>query len=127
MEQENENSLYLDKRQFCLSMIVLTVLTIVLFLSVFIILKDDIKNINLLIKNLENETVFQEEQIITNPEEIYVIKEYDNRIGVFANGDLKEIVDIYVFSLPENDKKLLSEGICITSKQELNEILSCYY
>lgn len=57
----------------------------------------------------------------------YILKEYNGKIGIFENGSLIYTLDTYVFTLPENDKKLLTEGICVSTQEELFELLEYYY
>lgn len=57
----------------------------------------------------------------------YVLKEYNGKIGIYENDSLIYTLDTYIFTLPEKDKKLLSEGISVSSKEELYEILEEYY
>ena len=73
-------------------------------------------------------TVFKE-TVVTYPSTAttYTVKEFDGKIGVFLNGDFQYVIDTYVFTLPEQDKKLLQKGINASSLQELDDILSCYY
>ena len=64
----------------------------------------------------------------TNDEETsYILKEYNGKIGIYENDSLIYTLDTYLFTLPEKDKKLLSEGISVSSKEELYEILEEYY
>ena len=57
----------------------------------------------------------------------YTIKEYNGKIGVFENGSLIYTLDTYVFTLPQNDKKLLTDGITVSTEKELLELLEYYY
>ncbi len=57
----------------------------------------------------------------------YILKDYNGKIGVYENDSLIYTLDTYIFTLPEKDKKLLSEGISVSSKEELYEILEEYY
>ena len=63
----------------------------------------------------------------TNPETIYLIKDFNGKIGIFENDALIYTLDVYIFSLPQKDQKLLSEGISVSSKEELYEIIEEYY
>ena len=64
---------------------------------------------------------------VTEDEKNYEVKEYNGRIGVFEDNSLLYTLDVYVFTLPKSDQKLLSDGIKADSKEELNEILEEYY
>lgn len=57
----------------------------------------------------------------------YILKEYNGKIGIFENDALIYTLNTYVFTLPENDKKLLSEGILASTQEELYELLEYYY
>lgn len=57
----------------------------------------------------------------------YILKEYNGKIGIFENEALIYTLDTYVFTLPEYDKKLLNDGIEISTKEELYELLEEYY
>ena len=57
----------------------------------------------------------------------YVLKEYNGKIGVFENDSLIYTLDTFVFTLPLNDKKLLKDGIEVSTKEELYDLLEEYY
>ncbi len=60
-------------------------------------------------------------------EEIYNVREYNDRIGIFyQDGTLKEIIEVYIKSLPEADRHLLREGIEVVGKKQLNSIIEDY-
>ena len=60
-------------------------------------------------------------------ERVWLIREYEERIGIFdENGALLDVIDVYVKTLPETDKNLLREGIRITSEQSLRAIIEDY-
>lgn len=58
----------------------------------------------------------------------YLLKEHEGRIGVFKNGgdEVIQILDIYVFSLPDADQIDLVDGIIINSNEELTKIIEDY-
>ena len=57
----------------------------------------------------------------------YLVREHDGIIGVFtAEGDLEYTIEVYVRTLPEADRRLLSDGIFAQNKAELLEILGDY-
>ena len=63
----------------------------------------------------------------TEEERIWLIREYEGRIGIFdEDGTLLDMIDIYVKTLPETDKRLLKDGIRITSEQALRAIIEDY-
>ena len=72
----------------------------------------------------EDTAVF-EETTVTDTED--VLKEYNGKIGIFENEALIYTLDTYIFTLPENDKKLLAEGIVVSTQKELYELLEQYY
>ena len=57
----------------------------------------------------------------------FIVREHEGIIGVFnSDGDLEYTVEIYVKTLPEADRSLLSSGIFAKNKAELLEILGDY-
>ena len=57
----------------------------------------------------------------------WTVREYEGRIGVFSDdGTLCRVVDVYVKTLPETDRRLLGEGIRITGEEKLRAILEDY-
>lgn len=68
----------------------------------------------------ENPTVQQTEKKRT-----YNIKEYNGVVTVFdaESGFIVKITDTYISSLPENDRKKLSEGIKIDDDEKLRKLL----
>lgn len=126
MEQEYENSQFINKKHFVLSMILLVALMITLFLSVFIALNGKIANSNQVIKEV-TVPVYKDVETVTPDYVSYTVKAFDGKVGVYKNDDFQYTLDIYVFTLPKEDQKLLNQGILATSEQELNDILSAYY
>ena len=127
MEHQNDNGDFIDKKQFVLSMAVIMAICVILFLTIFLMLNNRITKLHETKPN-EQQPVFNETASDeTEADDEYVIKEFDGKIGVFKNGDFQYMIDVYVFTLPEYDKKLLSQGIKVSSEQELNDVLSSYY
>ena len=59
--------------------------------------------------------------------EVFTVKEYMGKIGVFStDGVLIQVIEVYVKTLPEADKRLLGEGIEIIGKSALNSIIEDY-
>ena len=60
--------------------------------------------------------------------DVYTVKEYEGRIGVFHNDDTTpyQEIDVDVSSLPEADRKLLKDGIKAYSTEKLNSIMEDY-
>ena len=58
---------------------------------------------------------------------LYQLKEYDGRIALYGgDGMLVELLDVYVFTLPDSDRAELSSGIPLYSETELLSILQDY-
>ena len=69
----------------------------------------------------------QEVVIGSADDDVYIIRQYMERIGIFkADGTLMEVLEVYVKTLPEADKRLLGEGIEIIGKSALNSIIEDY-
>ena len=122
MEQETNQSQYKHFNRL------LVIFCIVLLLSslVFVLLLNF--KINRLDRefNEEYQPVFEENNV-ENEKTTYILKEYNGKIGIFENDALIYTLDTYVFTLPENDKKLLKDGITVSTKEELYELLEEYY
>lgn len=61
----------------------------------------------------------------------YVLKEYDGKIGVFYqnpknNNEIKEIIDVNIQHLRQEDRELLQKGIMVESNEELAQIIEDY-
>ena len=56
---------------------------------------------------------------------LYIVKEYNGHIGVFRDGDKQpfEEIDIDIHIFPEEDQKLLQDGIQAKSATELTRII----
>ena len=126
MDKNNENANFIDKKQFSLSIIFMTAIVITLFGAIFFMLNNRISNMHTEKPNTDV-PVFNESVVEKSEEIKYMLKEFDGKIGVFKNSDFQYYVDIFVFTLPENEQKLLSQGIVTSSEQELLNILSSYY
>ena len=60
-------------------------------------------------------------------EERYTVKSYMGKIGIFtSDGKLAEVIEVYVKTLPEADKRLLEEGFEIVGRSQLNSIIEDY-
>lgn len=51
----------------------------------------------------------------------YMLGVCEDKVAVYKNGELMEIFDVYVNTLPEIDRKALKDGIIIKDKNELKE------
>ena len=56
----------------------------------------------------------------------YTVKAHDGRIGIFKDGSLTYIIDVYTNTLPKTDRVLLEEGIVVYSEGELYNIIEDY-
>lgn len=69
----------------------------------------------------------QSDTSVTDREEIYTVRGYMGKIGIFSNdGTLVRIIEVYTKTLPEADQRLLEEGIQIFGKKQLNAIIEDY-
>ena len=127
MEQENENSEFVDKKHFCMSNISIVILVIALFLSTFFYMSNQIKEINNSLQSIDNIPAFNENETKEPLQDKYTLKEHQSFLAIYKNDVLIEKLEISTVFLPEKDKQLLQEGINASSKQELLEIVSCYY
>lgn len=61
-------------------------------------------------------------------ESLYIVKEYNGHIGVFREGDKHpfEEIDIDVSIFPEEDQKLLHDGIRARGTAELTRVIEDY-
>ena len=63
----------------------------------------------------------------TVDEYIRILKEYEGKIGIFNEaGSLVDMIDVYVKTLPETDRRLLKEGIILFSEDELRSLIEDY-
>ena len=126
MDKKNENGDFIDKRQITISMLFVTITLLTVFLIAFFMINYRITSLHKEIANNE-QPVFNNTTTNTSTDSTYMLKDFEGRIGVFKNGDFQYLVDVYVFTLPENEQKLLHQGIITSSEQELLDILSSYY
>ncbi len=120
MEQENNNY-----KKDLLRLIIVFSAVLIISLTFFYLLVnkklDELQN-----RNNKNDDLPAFEETAQNSTK-YLLKEYNGKIGIFENEALIYTLDTYIFTLPEKDQKLLSEGISVSSKEELYEILEEYY
>ena len=59
---------------------------------------------------------------------LFIIRAYDGKLAIYKNGDASpfEVLDVYIFTLPEHDRKLLNAGIGVDSTDELRSIIEDY-
>lgn len=127
MEQSNENSQYVSKKQYFLSVLFVLVIIFTLFLSLYFLISNKIDEINVKNNNIYIPTFEENKNDIEIEETKYLLKKFNDILAVYKNNDLQYTIDIKIDTLPENDKKLLSKGIEASSEKELNDIISSYY
>lgn len=127
MEQSNENSQYVSKKQYFLSVLFVLVIIFTLFLSLYLLISNKIDEINVKNNNIYIPTFEENKNDIEIGETKYLLKKFNDILAVYKNNDLQYTIDIKIDTLPENDKKLLSKGIEASSEKELNDIISSYY
>ncbi len=127
MEQSNENSQYVSKKQYFLSVLFVLVIIFTLFLSLYFLISNKIDEINVKNNNIYIPTFEENKNDIEIGETKYLLKKFNDILAVYKNNDLQYTIDIKIDTLPENDKKLLSKGIEASSEKELNDIISSYY
>ena len=75
---------------------------------------------------IRQDTYATEATVQTEPE-LYIVKEYLGQIGIFYfDGTLIDVLDVYIKTLPEADRRMLGEGISVDSKAKLNSIIEDY-
>ena len=63
----------------------------------------------------------------SDTEKIYTVHEYMGKIGIFdENGTLIKVLEVYVKTLPEADKRILEEGFQVVGIKQLNAIIEDY-
>ena len=60
-------------------------------------------------------------------EKIYTVRAHMGKIGIFdQNGTLIKVLEVYVKTLPEADKRMLEEGFEVIGTKQLNAIIEDY-
>lgn len=129
MEQNKEIGNYIDKKIFIFSIFLLFVLIISTVILCYFLLSNQI--VEILNERLVVDTPVLDDKVeetVTQPTntKVYCLKEYNGKIGVYADETLVYTLDTYVFTLPEIDKQLLSKGIFVSDKSELIKIIEGY-
>ncbi len=129
MEQKNQENVLMEKKIFIFALFLLAALiTSSVFLSYFLLNnkivemnnKDISSNIDIPVyENIDKEPAKETK--------IYMLKEYNGKIGVYENEALVYTLDTYVFTLPDADKQLLKRGIITADEAELYELIESYY
>lgn len=121
MESE-EKETYVEKRYFYFTVFLLALFMAASVMTCMFITDSKIQKFNDSIKDVSIPVIETSDE-----KTYYEVKEYNGKIGVFENGSMVYTLDVYVFTLPEGDKKLLSVGIRADSQEELYRILEEYY
>ena len=70
-------------------------------------------------------SLIKEEATLTD--NMFLLKEYNGIIGVFDEyGDLTDVIEVNVKSLPRQDQTMLSTGIWAASREELAALIEDY-
>ncbi len=125
MEQENTEITYVEKKNLNLLLFLHTFFILVGIVVATILISNKITEMQ--IDNTPDDIPTFEENDDFDTETYYILKDYNGKIGIYENESLIYTLDKYIFTLPESDKKLLSEGIKVTSQKELYELLEEYY
>ena len=60
-------------------------------------------------------------------DEVYIIRQHMEMIGIFKeDGSLVEVIEVYVKTLPEADRRLLGEGFEVIGDSKLNSVIEDY-
>lgn len=139
------NSHYITKRSFYLAAGIIAVMVIISMVTCLIVssiretsLKNDIMdsvNTTITAKTEANNSLILRYLTASantsakpqTPEILYQLKEHNGKIAVIStDGNVMEILDVYVFTLPDTDKSQLSSGIPLYSETELLSIIQDY-
>ena len=76
----------------------------------------------------ESENVESSGSTTTNlaEENIYVVKSYNGKIGIFKEDKLYEVIEVYTKTLPKTDRDQLEKGIVIDGEEDLRSIIEDY-
>lgn len=60
-----------------------------------------------------------------NDKPVYRVKEYGSKVGIFMDDSIKpeKVLDVFLITLPENDRNQLHEGIKTTNKDQLQFLI----
>ena len=61
-------------------------------------------------------------------EESFLVKEYEGQIGIFSleGGEIRYVIDRYIKTLPEADKRLLREGFVVIGIHGIYSVIEDY-
>lgn len=129
---KNENKAMLVVTLYIVVMLVISVVAITL------IRKNSIEEFNRILeatdtREPETNIVYMpiylesEEESVTDARNFYTVRSYEGKIGVFSDsGKLIEVIDVYIKTLPEADRRQLEEGFIIESEDELRSLVEDY-
>ena len=65
------------------------------------------------------------EAAVTSTVSLYTLREHEGKIGIFESGEATplQILDVYVFTLPEADRLALRSGIRVYSSDALRSLI----
>ena len=114
--------------------IIMTFVSVILFICLAV----SVSGLSTKLKQTEGEpsiptaeTVYvynaNDETSLSTTEERWTVKAYNEKIGIFnSDGELVEIIDTHIKSLPSKDQALLREGFEVNSKKELYSVIEAY-
>ena len=78
-------------------------------------------------ENVTTAGSFKSEDNIFDGENHWIVRAYEDRIGVFKpDGQLEYMIDVYLITLPTADQELLKNGIYIAGKDRLAAFIEDY-
>ncbi|MBE6535902.1 MAG: hypothetical protein E7677_04695 [Ruminococcaceae bacterium] len=100
----------------------------------FVFNSRDINEVIIEESSMQTEYVYVVKDEIKEPEtetadkeKIYIVREHMDKIGIFdESGTLIKVLEVYVKTLPEADKRMLEEGFEVVGKKQLNAIIEDY-
>lgn len=100
----------------------------------FVFNSRDINEVIIEESSIQTEYVYVVKDEIKEPEtetadkeKIYIVREHMDKIGIFdESGTLIKVLEVYVKTLPEADKRMLEEGFEVVGKKQLNAIIEDY-
>ena len=117
-----------NKSLFTASLIVSVVAVLISGISMYYLFSIT-DRVNELLSDSErlSESVAKLAETQEDGEEIFVLREHEEKIGVFdTSGVLVDVIDVRVSSLPETDRELLRYGIYAFSRGELISLIEDY-
>ncbi len=121
MEQETKE---IQDKQYFRLIFIFSIILISLFAIFYFMI---CAKINESVDKITEPSVPVFDETVETEKTTYILKEYNGKIGIFENEALIYTLDTYIFTLPENDKKLLQDGISVSTQEELYELLEQYY